>query len=142
VPYWKQIPIISANHSVTPAALPKSPVSFPSFSSYLSSLPKAHSGLLADLEQVGTDVQVWRAFRSKSKLFVDSDGGLHKHLGTPGWVVSTGTTVLFKCAGPVDGPFDTNSSTRCELSGCASSLLLLVSLSRYWGLKHRCPFRW
>jgi hypothetical protein len=42
----------------------------------------------------------------------------------------------------VDGPFDTNSSTRSELGGCASSLLLLSSLSKVWGIRHKCSFKW
>ena len=141
VPYWKQIPLSATVPATLDTSLPV-PVTFPCLSTYLSSLPTSHRRLLADFDQVGTDVQVWRAFRSKSKLFVASDGGLHKQHGTHGWIVSTGKVVLFKCAGPIDGPFDTNSSTRCELGGCASCLLLLVSLSRFWGLKHRCSFRW
>ncbi|KAI2493731.1 hypothetical protein MHU86_20801 [Fragilaria crotonensis] len=37
---------------------------------------------------------------------------------------------------------DTNSSTRSELGGCASSLLFLSSLSAFWGIRHRCSIRW
>ena len=71
-----------------------------------------------------------------------SDGGLHKWQGTFGWLISTKKHVLFKCSGPVDGPLDTDSSTRCELCGLASSLLFLISLSRHWGLKHKCKVLW
>lgn len=49
---------------------------------------------------------------------------------------------LFECGGPVDGPFDTISSTRSELCGYASALLLITAVSRNWGLRHRCTFRW
>ena len=37
---------------------------------------------------------------------------------------------------------DTNLSTRSELGGCASALLLLSALTKLWGLKHRCSFKW
>ena len=84
-----------------------------------------------------------KAFRSRSKLHVASDGGLSEGIATHGWVLSTKKRILFRCSGPVDGPVDTNSSTRSELGGCASVLLLLVSVSRLWGgLRHRCAFRW
>lgn len=61
--------------------------------------------------------------------------------GTFGWVLTTSKRVLFTCGGPVDGPHDTATSTRSELSGIASALLLIASVSRNWGLRHRCSFR-
>ncbi len=85
---------------------------------------------------------MWRAFRSKSRLHLASDGGLSNNSATHGWILSTGKQVLFTCSGPVDGPNDTHSSTRSELGGCASALLLLSSLSAFWGMKHRCSFNW
>ncbi len=59
-----------------------------------------------------------------------------------GWLISMKKQVLFRCSGPVDGPYDTGLSTRCELCGVALTLLMIVSLSRFWGLKHRCRFLW
>ena len=109
----------------------------------IRSLPRTQRRLLDGLEQVATDIQVERAFRSRSKLHVASDGGLSDGCATHGWVLSTKKRILFRCSGPVDGPSDTNSSTRSELGGCASALLLLVSVSRHWGgFRHRCSFRW
>ena len=98
--------------------------------------------MLDALHQVATDVQVWRAFRSKERLYIASDGGLYESQGTFGWVISTSKHVLFQCGGPVDGPFDTSHSTRSELCGFASALLLIASLARNWGIRHRCSFRW
>ncbi|KAI2512859.1 hypothetical protein MHU86_1405 [Fragilaria crotonensis] len=98
--------------------------------------------MVSNVEQVATDVQVWRAFRSRERLHIASDGGLHGNLGTFGWVLATSKNILFKCGGPVDGPFDTASSTRSELCGFASSLLLIAAASRNWGLRHSCSFRW
>jgi hypothetical protein len=83
-----------------------------------------------------------KSFRSRKRLYVTTDGGLLKTQGTHGWVISNGSTVLFRCAGPVDGPFDTSSSTRCELSGYASVLLFIDHLSLFWGIRHKCKFTW
>jgi ribonuclease HI len=142
VPYWK-VPPLPYSAIPDPVAIEQNPTSYEDLSTYISrSLSLRHRRMLDSLEQVATDLQVWRAFRSKSRLHVASDGGLHKHQGTFGWIISTKKKVLFKCSGPVDGPFDTDSSTRCELCGVTSSLLLLVTLSRFWGIKHRCRIRW
>ena len=75
-------------------------------------------------------------------MYVASDGGLAYDGATHGWILSPGRRVLFRCSGPVDGPVDTNSSTRSELGGCAFALILLVSLATNWGLRHSCKFRW
>ena len=100
--------------------------------------------LLDGLEQVATDLQsMIRAFRSKkSRLHLASDGALGDNLATHGWILSTGKADLYyKCSGPVNGPFHTNSSTRSELGGCASSLLFISSLSTFWGFRHQRSFR-
>ncbi|KAI2493079.1 hypothetical protein MHU86_21463 [Fragilaria crotonensis] len=116
---------------------------FPDLPSYITSLSsRTERRLLDGLQQKASDLQVWRAFRSKSRLHLASDGGLSKNSATHGWILSTGKQVLFTCSGPVDGSNDTHSSTRSELGGCASALLLLSSLSVFWGLKHRCSFNW
>ena len=57
-------------------------------------------------------------------------------------MISTGNKVLFTCAGPVDGPYDTASSTRSELAGCASATYFIACLSTFWGIKHKCRFLW
>ncbi len=109
---------------------------------YLKTLPRTQRRMVSNVEQVATDVQVWRAFRSRERLHIASDGGLHGNFGTFGWVLATSKNILFKCVGPVDGPFDTASSTRSELCGFASSLLFIAAVSRNWGLRHSCSFRW
>ena len=139
-PYWKVSPSISP--LPVPSPLP-APTSFPNIKSYISSLTsKTERRLLDGLAQQATDLQVWSAFRSRSRLHLASDGGLSNTSATHGWVLSTGSQVLFQCSGPVDGPMDTNSSTRSELGGCASALLLLSAFTKLWGLKHRCSFNW
>ena len=125
-------------------AAPTVPTTSTDINPYTSSLSSKTERRLLDglVTQQATDRQVWRAFHKKSRLHVASNGGLSTESATHGWVLSTGIQVLFTCSGPVDGNFDPNSSTRSELGGCASSLLLLASLSKMWGLKHRCSFNW
>ena len=142
VPYWKTIPISTTTSSSASTATAPHSATHDDLTSSIRDLPSRQRRMLDSLEQVATDLQIWRAFRSKSRIHIASDGGLHRRVGTFGWIISTNTQVLFKCSGPVDGPFDTGSSTRCELCGAASSLLLLVTLSRLWGIKHRSRFRW
>jgi hypothetical protein len=140
IPYWK----------ITPVSTPPRPKHSPppinqlsDYSEYLSTyLSRTERRLLDGLEKIASDVQIWRAFRSKSRLHLASDGGLGDNAATHGWILSTGKEILYQCSGPVDGPFDTTSSTRSELGGCASSLLFLSSLSEFWGIRHRCSFRW
>ena len=139
-PYWKVNPLGTPQSALVPPPLS---TSFPEIFSYISNLKsQTERRLLDGLEQQATDDQVFRAFRSKARLYIASDGGLFHTSATHGWVLSTRTPVLFTCSGPVDGPFDTNSSTRSELGGCASSLFLLSSLSKVWGTRHRCSFQW
>ena len=107
-----------------------------------STLSRTERRLLDGLDQVANDDQIWKAFRARHRLFLASDGGLSNTSATHGWILSTKRQVLFKCSGPVDGPFDTNNSTRCELGGCASALLLLSSLAKLWSTRFRCSFRW
>ena len=139
IPYWKTSP--TSTKALPPKATSK-PHTHGTLADHIKTLPKSHRRLLDGLEQVATDPQVFRAFRSRRKLHVASDGGLSDEGATHGWILSTGKHVLFKCSGPVDGPVVTNTSTRSELGGCASALLLLVSLSTNWGMRHRCSFRW
>jgi ribonuclease HI len=97
---------------------------------------------LDGLQQLATDSKVWKAFRSRRRLHLATDGGLSAQKGTHGWIISTGTTSLFQCSGPVDGPLDTSSSTRSELAGYASALLLIRALSAFWQTRHKSKFHW
>lgn len=140
VPYWKTAPLPSSQ-APTSVSVP-TPSTFDSLIEYLSSLPQSSRRLIDEIDQTATDFQVWKSFSSKKRLYVATDGGLLRTQGTHGWVVANGSKVLFRCAGPVDGPHDTSSSTRCELSGYASALLFIDHLSRFWGIRHKCKFTW
>ena len=142
VPYWKNSPLLSPSLSTADSSAESSPTSFASLTEYVRTLPNTQRRLLADLQQQASDVQVWRAFRSKAKLYIASDGGLDGNRGTHGWVLASKKHVLFRCSGPVDGFVSTESLTRSELAGCASSLLLITVIARMWGLRHRCSFCW
>jgi hypothetical protein len=80
----------------------------------------------------------------KKRETIASDGGLKGRQGTFGWNLSTDKKKqsLFERAGPVDGPYDTANSTRCEVGGYVASLLLLSLLSTIRGTKVRCKLRW
>ena len=149
VPFWKQPPVQRSQgilrskfqETQSPTHDPRIGIKS-TLSEYLRTLPRTQRRMVSEVEQVADDLQVWRAFRSRERLYIASDGGLDGTKGTFGWVLATSKRILFKCGGPVDGPFDTQNSTRCELCGFASSLLLIASLSRNWGLRHRCTFKW
>ena len=67
-------------------------------------------------------------------LTISFDGGLKGYQGTFGWQLSSSTNeVLYKGAGPVDGPLESASSTRCELGGLVAPLLLLALVCNKFG---------
>ena len=139
IPYWKTTPVSppSSIKSKEPG-LPTEPSQ--GLSGILKHLPRSQRRLLDGLEQISTDDLIFKSFRSKARLHVASDGGLHNNSATHGWVISTGKDILYRGSGPVDGPSESHTFTRSELGGCASVLLLLTSLSKLWGTRHLCSF--
>ena len=118
-------------------------VSYPSLQAYITALPRTHRRLLSNYTQICGDQELWRAFRSRRRLQIISDGGLHETRGTFGWkIVTHHDIVLYQGSGPVDGPFELSNSTRCEIGGFAASLLLVTVISKYWGIRHQCKFHW
>jgi ribonuclease HI len=106
-------------------------------------LPAFQHRIVKESEQIATDLDVWKAFRSKRRLEIITDGGLKDHNATFGWkIILPDRTVLFQGAGPADGPIETESSTRSELFGFAAPMLIIDQLSKWWGITHRCKFRW
>lgn len=127
IPYWKQPPICVTPDVPRSVFLEVSPPNHNpeigrsmTLQEYLQTLPRTQRRMVSAVEQVATDVQVWRAFRSRERLHIASDGGLHEQHGTFGWVLATSKHILFKCGGPVDGPFDT-------VNGASYVVLLLPS---------------
>jgi hypothetical protein len=109
---------------------------------YIAALPRTHRRLLCHFHQQCTDLQLWRSFRSRRRLEIVTDGGLHATQGTFGWKIVDKQVVLYQGSGPVDGPYDQSNSIRCKIGGFASSLLLITVISKYWGIRHRCKFHW
>ena len=131
------------SNNLTNSGTPTTPAQYPDLATYLKSLPGWYQRLLYVFRQVATDVTIWKEFRSKKKVTIVSDGGLADGIGTFGWkIVGTKNQTLFAGAGPVDGPHEMGSSTRSELGGLAAPLFLVVALARFWGLKHKCRYRW
>ena len=136
---WRQNPI----DSTIQATNNKCPTTYSTLNTYLTSLPKWHRRLLQHYEQLETDLTVWRAFRSRQRLIIATDGSLLPTAGTFGWKITTSKHLpLYQGSGPIDGPIDTGSSTRSELGGFTAPLLLITMLARFWGLRHKCKFRW
>jgi hypothetical protein len=127
----------------TSADTPPTPPITSTLQSFLKNLPKWHRRLLLHLDQPATDKEVFQSFRARSRLTIATDGSLQASAGTFGWKITNKTHLtLFTGSGPIDGPHEIGSSTRSELGGFTAPLLLITSLARHWGLKHRCKFRW
>lgn len=105
-------------------------------------LPRSSRRMLSNFSQLASDFDLWNALYSRKRLYIASDGGLSDSHGTFAWIISSDTKTLLTCSGPVDGPVDTSSSTRSELCGYASALLMLSTLSKRWHRRHRCKFTW
>lgn len=141
IPHWKTPPLTQQLETSNAPSAP--PPTLSTYHEYVAqSRSRTERRLLDGLEQVASDLQIWHAFRAKSRLHLASDGGLGDTVATHCWILITGKEVLFQCSGPVNGPMDTDSSTRSKLGGCASMLLFLTSLSDFWGLRHRCSSCW
>jgi hypothetical protein len=111
---WRQTPI----DNTTQANEIHSPTTCPTLKHYLNTLPQWYRRLLHHYEQTCTDVLVWRAFRSRQRLIIATDGSLLPTAGTFGWKITTSKHIaLYQGSGPIDSPIDTGSSTRSELGG-------------------------
>ncbi|KAI2498083.1 hypothetical protein MHU86_16393 [Fragilaria crotonensis] len=109
----------------------------------LKGLPRNQKRMMTHIHFAASDDQLWRECQRKQTLTIASDGGLKGRHGTFGWSLTTPqNNILCEGAGPVDGPFDTANSTRCELGGYAAALILISILQRSWGKRHKCQFRW
>ena len=141
---WKtQLGLILTNRPPQIPYLPLSPGSSMTLKASIKSLPPWYRRLLFYNNQLATDLEVWRAFRAKRRLIIASDGSLKETAGTFGWKLTTSKHVpLFEGSGPVDGPIEIGSSTRSEIGGFTAPLLLVTVLARFWGLNHKCSFRW
>ncbi|KAI2495164.1 hypothetical protein MHU86_19349 [Fragilaria crotonensis] len=98
--------------------------------SRLKRLPRNKRRLLSHINFTSDEDTLWKECQRKQILTIASDGGLKGRKGTIGWSVTTPKNdILCEGAGPIDGPYDTASSTRCELSGYAAALLFLSLLA-------------
>jgi hypothetical protein len=105
--------------------------------------PRHRKRLLTHIHQKVSDEQLWEECQRRQLLTIASDGGLKGRKGTFGWLLCTkSNTVLVEGAGPIDGPYDTSNSTRCELGGYTAALVFLSILHNVWGKRHQCSFKW
>jgi hypothetical protein len=147
--YWTsalghRLPPTSSGSTSNMLSTPSAPSEYPHLKSFLTAIPSFYRRLLSHYDQCATDLEVWRAFRDKrSRLEIVTDGSLADGIGTFGWrLLRPPTLVLFQGSGPVNGPIELATSTRSELGGFAAPLLLVAAISKFWGLRHRCKFRW
>ena len=82
VPYWTTDPLSGISHTSERTQRPVASVA--NFDEHLLSLPQSHQRLLDGLQQVATDSQVWKTFRSRRRLNLATDGGLSSQRGTHG----------------------------------------------------------
>ena len=75
VPYWITDPRAGIIQPRPPTSAQHTQVS--TLNEHLRSLPKSHQRLLDGFQQIATDRQVWKAFRSRRRLHFATDGGLH-----------------------------------------------------------------
>ena len=81
-PYWKTPlgSLLSLDSyslmSSDPLATLLPPIEYASLKHFLKAIPRFYNRLLSFYEQLATDVQVFRAFRSRSRLEIISDGSL------------------------------------------------------------------
>ncbi|KAI2497542.1 hypothetical protein MHU86_16945 [Fragilaria crotonensis] len=143
--FWREPPC-KENRSpgdVSVFANPSNAGTGSSISRAIKQLPRHRRRLLSHVRQLASSERMWEACQTKQTLTIASDGGLKGRKGTFGWLVTTPSDeILVEGAGPVDGPFNTANSTRCELGGYAASLLYLALLHSVWGKRHKCRFRW
>ena len=88
VPYWLSDPLLAGKSSNSEGNQGQA-VRINDFDDHLQSLSKSHQRLLDGYQQLASDKQVWKAFRSRRRLHFATDGGLHSQKGTHGWVIST-----------------------------------------------------
>ena len=139
-----------SNHKEKTHSEPKlfdDPRQYHSLRQYIKSLPRWHQRLVQNYQQIATELEIWRAFRKRGRTIdIASDGGLANKVGTFGWKIVTTIrskeVTLFQGSGPIDGPAEIGSSTRSELGGFTAPILLVTTLAKFWGIRHRCRFRW
>jgi hypothetical protein len=132
--------------AATPTETFKDPRQYATLRQYIRSLPRWYRRLLTRYDQIASSAQIWKAFRRKRyPIDIASDGGLSDQIGTFGWKIVTNvrqTEHVVQGSGPIDGPAAVGSSTRSELGGFTAPLLLITAITKFWGIRHSCSFRW
>jgi hypothetical protein len=84
IPYWKIPP--ATQQPAEPVATIE-PINLSDYGENIATcLTRTEQRLLDGLVQVATDLKIWRAFRSKARLHLASDGGLGDNSATHGWL--------------------------------------------------------
>ena len=98
----------------------------------LETLPKWQSSLLAHLNSIQTVDRLKQLLESGDKLplYLVSDGGAKVNLGSSGWDLAIGRTIIWTCMGPTFGLEP--GSFRAESYGMLSLMLFLDNYLRFF----------
>ena len=141
--YWIVPPIPRRQTAAAPSDPPNHAQATSDLPSLIKQLPRNHRRLLSHVRQVATDQTLQQISSQTPSLTISSDGGLKGYQGTFGWQLSSATNeILYEGAGPVDGPLDSASSTRCELGGLVAPLLLMALVCNKFGALPTAGLRW
>jgi hypothetical protein len=115
-----------------------------SFAAHLLLQPPGPRRLLQKFDQHVSDTCMIEHLRSIKSKTISTDGGLSLiGQGTFGWMLTDAQgKKLVTGSGPVDGPADQASSTRCELHGFAAPLEYIHQLARYYSMRLKGEFEW
>jgi hypothetical protein len=143
--FWQNLPTddeSSTSDSADESASSTPPIQL-TMKAAIRQLPPYQRRLLSHVQQNVSDVDAIAACTEDETFTFATDGGLKGQRGTFGWLISSSTNViLYEGAGPVDGPFDSSSSTRSELGGYAAVLLFHSLLCSIWNMAPTRSYRW
>ncbi len=120
-------PMTTLDPKAPPAAIPAT-----DFFDMLQALPFWQSSLLAHLECINNANRLHQFLESgeQLQLYLVSDGGAKGDLGSFGWELSIGKTILWTCMGPTFGVEP--GSFRAESYGMLSAMLFLDHYLRFF----------
>ena len=106
-----------------PLATRLDPYEYKTLSSFIAAIPPFFRRLLHHHEQIASDKVLWRAFRSKSRLEIVTDGSLATNIGTFGWRLLRPPPIPFSSRAPAPSTARSNSLRPPEANSEASLLL-------------------
>jgi hypothetical protein len=131
--------LIKVEKSRTPGAVPPAPAPLPptSFTDYCEGLPPWEQQLIAHIRPHASTIALQACLSRGVPLYLCSDGGALKHVGSIGWVIATEDEVLWDCTGFAFGWFA--NSFRSEGLSHLSMFVFLQRFILYYKVDVCCP---